>query len=93
MSRNAVNKLENTTSINLRDAIRNLKVIGDKPDKEIANFDKERDRVDLVFQLRQAFIEIDDNHNGLMSFDEFVRGNQWVGVKASENKLRKAFAT
>lgn len=91
ISRNTVNQLENMVCSNLRDAIRNCKVIAELPPENIAAHDKLREKIDLVFQLRQAFIEIDTDHSGTMDFEEFQRGYQWVGISAPQVQLKKTF--
>jgi len=92
ISRNLVNNLEATTSNKLLDATKMLMTATDATQQEHDLYKQQRKQVDMVSQLRQAFLEFDDNHSGEMSFKEFQDAYGRLDRKGkSQHELKRVF--
>jgi len=92
ISRNVVNNLEATTSNKLLDATKMLMQATEATPQELDLHKKQKKHVDMVSQLRQAFLEFDNNHSGEMGFDEFQEAYRRLDRNGkSERELKRVF--
>ena len=60
-------------------------------DDELQEFDDYTETVEVITQVRQAFINLDDAHMGDMDFEKYVQAFQFLHVNASQDEMRKSF--
>ena len=58
-------------------------------DEELKVWDDESQTTHFVAQVRQVFLSLDDSHTGDMDFEKFCQAFQWLGIEASQEKMRK----
>merc|ERR1719300_1607050 len=93
ISRNVVNNLETTTSNKVLEATKMLMSAAEASPEELGVYSQQKKQVEMVSQLRQAFLEYDDNHSGEMSFEEFCKAFRKMNWKSqSDREMQTSFS-
>lgn len=89
--RNQLNLLQREAVVGARTAVRKILGMSGNTEDELAAFDMETERSQMIAQVRQVFINLDDQHMGDMDFEKFCQAYQWLSINASMDHLNRQF--
>jgi Ca2+-binding EF-hand superfamily protein len=89
--RNQVNSMQKEAVLLTRHLAKLVMQLTGAADDELQVFDNYTETVEVITQVRQAFINLDDAHMGDMDFDKYVQAFQFLHVNASQDEMRKSF--
>lgn len=69
--RNQLNLLQREAVVGARTAVRKILGMSGNTEDELSAFDMETERSQMIAQVRQVFINLDDQHMGDMDFEKF----------------------
>jgi len=89
--RNQLNLLQREAVVGARTAVRKILGMSGNTEDELSAFDMETERSQMIAQVRQVFINLDDQHMGDMDFEKFCQAYQWLSINASMDHLQRQF--
>merc|ERR550534_3306790 len=89
--RNQVNSMQKEAVLLTRHLAKLVMQLTGAADDELQEFDNYTETVEVITQVRQAFINLDDAHMGDMDFEKYVQAFQFLHVNASQDEMRKSF--
>ena len=89
--RNQVNSMQKEAVLLTRHLAKLVMQLTGAADDELQEFDNYAEAVEVITQVRQAFINLDDAHMGDMDFEKYVQAFQFLHVNASQDEMRKSF--
>jgi len=90
--RNQLNLLQREFVVSTRSAARKICEMSGATEEELKLHDKETERSQRIAQVRQVFINLDDQHMGDMDFEKFTQAFQWLNRGDTVEQLQKQFA-
>jgi len=93
--RNQLNLLQRQAVVGARTTTRKIMGMSGATEDELDVFDRETERSQMIAQVRQIFINLDDQHMGDMDFEKFTQAYQWLshnGTTPPMHELQKQFA-
>jgi len=93
--RNQLNLLQRQSVVGSRTASRKILGMSGNTEEELDAFDRETEQSQMIAQVRQIFINLDDQHMGDMDFEKYTQAYQWLahnGATPPMHELQKQFA-
>jgi len=93
--RNQLNLLQRQSVVGARTASRKILGMSGCTEEELDIYDRETERSQMIAQVRQIFINLDDQHMGDMDFEKYTQAYQWLahnGATPPMHQLQKQFA-
>jgi len=90
--RNQLNLIQREAVVGARTAAKKIIAMSGATEAELDQFDRETEASQLIAQVRQVFINLDDQHMGDMDFEKFTQAHQWLSLNSTVGDLQKAFA-
>jgi len=93
--RNQLNLLQRSSVVGARTASRKILGMSGCTEEELDAFDRETERSQMIAQVRQIFINLDDQHMGDMDLEKFTQAYQWLshtGATPPMHELQKQFS-
>lgn len=88
--RNQLNLLQREAVVGARTGVRKVLGMGGATEDELSIFDGETERSQMIAQVRQVFINLDDQHMGDMDFEKYTQAYQWLNLPQGDH-LRTQF--
>jgi len=89
--RNQLNLLQRESVVGARTGVRKILGMSGATEDELSAFDMETERSQMIAQVRQVFINLDDQHMGDMDFEKFCQAYQWLSINTSMDHLQRQF--
>merc|ERR1719308_569264 len=93
--RNQLNLLQRQSVVGARTASRKILGMSGCTEEELDIYDRETERSQMIAQVRQIFINLDDQHMGDMDFEKYTQAYQWLahnGATPPMHELQKQFS-
>jgi len=90
--RNQLNLIQREAVVGARTAAKKILAMSGATEAELDQFDRETEASQLIAQVRQVFINLDDQHMGDMDFEKFTQAHQWLSLNSTVGDLQKSFA-
>lgn len=87
--RNQLNLLQRQSVVGARTAGRKILAMSGSTEAELGVFDRETERSQMIAQVRQIFINLDDQHMGDMDFEKFTQAYQWLSHNGQQPPLHE----